>query len=140
MVAPPNADQANSDADAAGDICDDDNDNVADGSDNCPLIANPGQADFDLDNSADLCDGDDDADGVLDGDDLCLGTPMDVAYEDNGCGGLQLIDLTCGDTAEHPNHGSYVSCVAQTGTKAVADGLLNNKERAALVRAAARSR
>ena len=48
---------------------DDDNDNVADIDDNCPLDANELQADNELDGIGDVCDTDDDNDGVPDVDD-----------------------------------------------------------------------
>ncbi|MBI4884350.1 MAG: LamG domain-containing protein [Actinobacteria bacterium] len=53
-----NADQANNDADGAGNVCDpdDDNDGVEDDDDNCPTTANADQADFDLDGIGDACD------------------------------------------------------------------------------------
>jgi hypothetical protein len=68
-----NAEQANNDGDALGDLCDpdDDNDTVADLSDNCPMLANPSQADTDLDNQGDACDLDDDNDTVTDFADNC---------------------------------------------------------------------
>jgi hypothetical protein len=68
-----NADQANNDGDALGDACDldDDNDTVADLSDNCPILANPSQADNDLDALGDVCDSDDDNDAVTDLSDNC---------------------------------------------------------------------
>lgn len=50
---------------------DDDNDGVADGSDNCRSNANPSQTDTDGDGNGDACDADDDADGVADTADNC---------------------------------------------------------------------
>src|SRR5262245_25688875 len=58
----PNADQANLDLDALGDVCDgdDDGDNRADVGDNCPRNANSDQLDTDNDGRGDACDDDDD--------------------------------------------------------------------------------
>lgn len=68
-----NADQADLDGDALGDICDpdDDGDTVGDEVDNCPVVANASQADTDGDGLGDACDPDDDGDAVLDGSDNC---------------------------------------------------------------------
>ncbi|MBK7874686.1 MAG: thrombospondin type 3 repeat-containing protein [Planctomycetes bacterium] len=68
-----NANQANNDGDAQGDVCDadDDNDTVADVSDNCPLVANANQANNDGDAQGDVCDADDDNDTVADVSDNC---------------------------------------------------------------------
>jgi hypothetical protein len=138
-----NPDQANSDDDGLGDACDpdDDNDGVNDDVDNCPIIANPGQENFDGDDDGDACDGDDDADGVADGADLCPATPMGVAFGDDGCSGQQSIDLACesNDPCGFSNHGKYQSCVVHAANAARNDGLLTNKERAAIVRAAAKT-
>ena len=47
-------------------VSDSDGDGVADGSDNCPSVANPGQANLDGDALGDACDPDRDGDGVAD--------------------------------------------------------------------------
>ena len=84
-----NPDQVDTDADAKGDLCDDDDDN--DGSldvdDNCPLIANPAQEDNEADGLGDVCDDDDDNDGVLDSADNC---PLveNPSQEDNDLDGI----------------------------------------------------
>ena len=69
-----NTDQADTDQDGQGDLCDltpngdSDNDTIDQLDDNCPSISNVDQADIDLDGIGDLCDltpnGDDDNDGV----------------------------------------------------------------------------
>jgi hypothetical protein len=68
-----NANQANNDGDAQGDVCDtdDDNDTILDGADNCPITANTNQANNDGDAQGDVCDTDDDNDTILDGADNC---------------------------------------------------------------------
>ena len=71
-----NADQADSDDDDIGDVCDpaladSDGDGIADGEDNCPEVANADQADSDGDGIGDVCDPDSDGDGVPDGSDNC---------------------------------------------------------------------
>ncbi|MFM7204823.1 MAG: thrombospondin type 3 repeat-containing protein [Myxococcota bacterium] len=66
-------DPSNTDGDTLGDACDtdDDNDSVADTSDNCPLNANTAQTNTDGDTLGDACDTDDDNDSVADGVDNC---------------------------------------------------------------------
>lgn len=96
-----NPDQADSDSDGTGDVCQDsDGDGVLDIDDNCPFTANPGQEDTDgdgvgdacdncvddvnpnqldadVDGIGDVCDPDRDNDGVLDTVDNCLTDPND---------------------------------------------------------------
>ncbi|MGD2063421.1 MAG: thrombospondin type 3 repeat-containing protein, partial [Nitrospirota bacterium] len=59
---------ADADRDGLGNNADpdDDNDSVADVTDNCPLSANPDQANHDADGLGDRCDPDDDNDGAAD--------------------------------------------------------------------------
>ncbi|MFN7964376.1 MAG: thrombospondin type 3 repeat-containing protein [Acidobacteriota bacterium] len=75
-----NADQADTDSDAVGNVCDNcrsnpntsqldtDLDGLGDACDNCPTVANPDQIDADVDGSGNPCDPDDDNDGKLDSD------------------------------------------------------------------------
>jgi hypothetical protein len=58
---------------------DQDGDGRPDGSDNCPLVANPNQENADGDSQGDACDADDDNDKVTDLDETnCGGSPLDV--------------------------------------------------------------
>jgi MYXO-CTERM domain-containing protein len=69
-----NPDQADTDADGSGDLCDSvdtDMDGHADTADNCPYAHNPDQADLDADTTGDLCDLDDDGDAFPDELDNC---------------------------------------------------------------------
>ena len=71
-------DFTNTDGDAQADCLDndDDNDNIWDWFDNCPLIKNGAQFDFDKDGQGNACDDDDDNDGTADVDDCA---PFDAA-------------------------------------------------------------
>lgn len=63
-----NPDQADTDSDRVGDVCDGDadNDGVLDTEDNCPTVRNEDQSNNDRDTEGDACDPDDDNDGVPD--------------------------------------------------------------------------
>jgi hypothetical protein len=71
-----NANQANWDNDAQGDVCDpdDDNDGVNDSTDNCDFAVNPGQQNWDADALGDHCE-DSDGDTWIDSSDNCKGFP-----------------------------------------------------------------
>jgi Ca2+-binding RTX toxin-like protein len=98
-----NLDQANSDGDAQGDVCDadDDNDAVADGSDNCVIASNADQANADGDAQGDACDSDDDNDTSSDADDCDDANPAihpgasDIAGNgvDEDCSGADAVDI-----------------------------------------------
>ena len=53
-----NVEQLDTDGDATGDLCDDDDDGdgISDSSDNCPLTVNVSQSDGDSDGLGDACD------------------------------------------------------------------------------------
>lgn len=88
----PNPDQADSDNDGVGDVCDEDSDNdgILDEIDNCPSTANEDQLDTDSDGIGDVCDDDDDDDGILDVNDNCplVSNVGQVDINNNGIGDI----------------------------------------------------
>lgn len=138
-----NPDQGDSDSDGDGDACDadDDDDGVLDDSDNCSLVPNGDQSDWDADGDGDACDGDSDADGAADADEpaSCLSTPLNVPVSEDGCSGAQHVEVTCGVCSDHATRGGFVSCVSDATNDARSNGLLSGKEKASIVRVAARS-
>jgi hypothetical protein len=110
-----NADQANNEGDSLGDVCDpdDDNDGVADATDNCPLVPNTSQTDANGDGRGDACDPDNDSDGVPNSSDLCPNTSAGAKVDKHGCSVSQLCPCAGprGTTAPWRNHGGYVVCV-----------------------------
>jgi len=92
-----NHDQADSDNDTFGDVCDTfpldfDNDGIVDAVDNCPGGYNPDQGDTDGDGTADACDDDDDDDGIPDTIDNCLLIDNAGQEDDDGDGIGNLCD------------------------------------------------
>ncbi len=96
---------ANTDGDPWADCLDtdDDNDDIIDDNDNCPIVANADQADFDGDNEGDACDADDDDDGAPDAEDCAPLDPQRSPYFleqcdniDNDCN-LEIDDGLCED-------------------------------------------
>ncbi len=132
-----NNDQDDNDQDQYGDVCDpdDDNDLVEDTLDNCQFVSNADQADFDGNGVGDECDDDDDGDGVLDINDSCWGTTLGSVVAANGCSGAQNVDIACPCDIEPvwKNHGQYVSCVANAAEEQLAEGLINQAEKCAIV-------
>jgi len=83
---------------------------------------------------------DSDGDGVPDAQDNCPNTPAGVAVDAHGCSIDQLVPCAgpvSGGTWK--NHGAYVSAVAKTAEAFLAEGLITEEEKDALVSAAARS-
>ena len=82
-----NPDQANSDGDTLGDVCDEeidsDGDGVYDSEDNCPFDFNPEQTNLDGDALGDVCDEDLDGDGVDDIEDVFPDNPDEAFDTDN---------------------------------------------------------
>lgn len=120
-----NADQADSDDNGIGDVCQDtDKDGVIDIEDNCPTTANPDQADADNNGVGDACQ-DTDEDGIMDNVDNCITTPnpdqkdgnnngigdvCDTSYEEANNISIQTVSETCVDQ----NDGKIIVNVVQT--------------------------
>ena len=83
----------------------------------------------------DVCDPDDDNDGVLDEDDSCSGTATGEYVNSNGCS----IGQQCSVDVDWRNHGQYVSCVSHAAEELLAEGVITEEEKDAIVSAAAGS-
>ncbi len=123
-------------------------DGIADGSDNCPNVANPNQENYDGDGQGDACDADDDNDGVPDVNDVnpfsdirptvqigaCdSGAPNGVAFPN----GETIQDRINALLATNPNHGQLVSGVNAIIQAAEAAGLITKDQRKAIHECAA---
>ncbi|MCA9549332.1 MAG: choice-of-anchor D domain-containing protein [Myxococcales bacterium] len=90
---------------------DGDGDTVPDGTDNCPLVANPDQADLDGDGVGNACDDDVDGDGtpaVTDCDDRnpALATPLTGYVDEDGDGrGVPPAETFCADACDEDLEG-----------------------------------
>ncbi len=76
---------------------DNDGDGVADGSDNCPNIANGSQGDSDNDGAGNACDNDNDGDGVANDADNCIWQSNPAQADFDGDGKGDLCDDSDGD-------------------------------------------
>jgi hypothetical protein len=83
---------------------------------------------------------DQDGDGVLDDLDLCPDTPQGVVVNAHGCSINQLVPCAGPlSGGAWRNHGQYVSQIAKTAEAFLADGLITEELKDAVVDAAARS-
>jgi hypothetical protein len=112
-----------------------DGDGVVNDEDNCTLDDNPDQADFDGDGHGDVCDLDEDGDGVLEGADVCPGTPAGEVVLPNGCSVAQ--ECLC----DFPwrNHGGCVGAVAHAAEQLLELGRITEAEKDSIVSEATRS-
>ena len=71
----------------------------------------------------------------MDDDDLCPDTASGVVVDSDGCSIAQI----CSPEDTWKNHGSYVSCVAHMAESFVAQGLITEEEKDAIVSEAGQS-
>ncbi|MCK4822770.1 hypothetical protein KA005_43805 [bacterium] len=108
------------------------------GSNSCCDGRNDGYAYFDdivIEPVSGDTDTDSDGDGVINEDDECPGTPEDDVVDSDGCSIAQI----CPSDHDWKNHGAYVKCVAHTAKFFVAEGLIVDEEKCAIVSEAAQS-
>ena len=107
-------------------VADGDGDGVADGSDNCPGVANPGQLNTDgAGDGGDACDADDDNDTVADGADNCavVANPNQQNTDGAGDGGDACDADDDNDTvADGSDNCAVVANPGQTNTDGAGDG------------------
>ncbi|MDO9319111.1 MAG: hypothetical protein Q7V56_13020 [Gammaproteobacteria bacterium] len=93
---------------------------------------------------------DSDDDGITDNNDACVNSILSATVSINdvdsgvanttnamGCNIADLLDSAC--SGEFKNHGQFVSCVAHAATELRKAGIITNKERSAIVKAAEKS-
>lgn len=103
------------------------------------LATTIGACAMDGDGDGDACDGDRDGDGVANDNDACADSPVDRAVNPIGCTGSQSVSQQCLQS-DFVQHGQYVKCVTHAANDALHEGLLTNKERASIVKTAAKSK
>ena len=92
---------------------------------------------------SDVCEGDDasgdsDGDGICDDIDRCADTRDGAVVGDDGCSGWQYVEAECGVPADHGRGGrGYIACVRRASREARRAGLLDRRQRAAVMRHAA---
>jgi hypothetical protein len=130
----PNPDQADSDADKIGDVCDLavtirdlDSDGIGDSRDNCPSVANTVQTDTDTDGQGDACDADDDNDGFQDSADP---EPLNAFVPDPDADGLPNSADNCPtvanrDQADADKDGQGNACDVDDDNDGIVDKLDN---------------
>ena len=138
---------------------DSDEDGILRCDDNCPETENPEQEDLDEDGYGDACDEDIDDDDFLNEEDVCprsnpdTDPKLDIIINDcetgvvnydfmDGCLMSDLIDQ-CEENAEKRSifiFGRYVRCVSHLTNEWKKDGLIQRKEKGAILKCAVRSK